>query len=667
MPRLSRGGGRRPPEFSPPLAGESPCAGECGAAGLRAASGESPAGPPPGDTAPSGHPCAPAAGAAPDRDLARKPAGAVFRTPWRTMLRALAPVGRASVRQVLSVFVPLHRPVAALLLAACAALGAAGAPVAHGADPVKPPGAKLANDSTGTGSGEVFPMTVRRTSLAGEAEGSAKAAAAAAATLSALVLADANNAPILLAPAPFNPATTAYAATVANAVDAVTLTAPASSPLATVAIAGDDDPGTADVAVLDLAVGTNTLTVTVTAEDGMATVTYTVTVTRLETPPGQVLGVAVVRQPGGLEVVWNQVTDADGYKVQWKSGMETFADAAVQGREATVQGATLTTYRIEQISHLETYAIRVIAIRPGAPDGLPSEEVSGVPARANETPQFTEGASATRTIGEGAAVGTDVGPAVTATDADVGDSLTYSLIGADAFRIDPVTGQIWTHLTLDHETTASHAVTVVARDDSASPNDTATIAIAIDVSDAAEPPSRPAAPAVAAVTRTKLSVTWTEPGLNGGPAITGYTLRHRSRVTDSDTWGSWTEVSSSGIATSKELTGLTGSLQYEVQVKASNGEADSAWSDAGAGATPAGGNAPVCDRTEQVRDAILDKIAGVDDCIDVTAAQLTAITGTLDLSLMEIGSLAQGDFTKLSGITTLNLRDNEIEVARKPK
>ena len=53
-----------------------------------------------------------------------------------------------------------------------------------------------------------------------------------------------------------------------------------------------------------------------------------------------------------------------------------------------------------------------------------------------------------------------------ATDGNTGDSLTYSLddAGDMSFDIDPATGQLMTEGALDHETTASHTVTVTATD-----------------------------------------------------------------------------------------------------------------------------------------------------------------------------------------------------------
>ena len=84
---------------------------------------------------------------------------------------------------------------------------------------------------------------------------------------------------ITLSPA-FDADTDTYTAAVVNRIDAVKLTAAKNDDNATVVITNDDDPATREEALLDLSVGSNTLTVTVTAQDGTATQTYTVTVER---------------------------------------------------------------------------------------------------------------------------------------------------------------------------------------------------------------------------------------------------------------------------------------------------------------------------------------------------------------------------------------------------
>ena len=73
-----------------------------------------------------------------------------------------------------------------------------------------------------------------------------------------------------------------------------------------------------------------------------------------------------------------------------------------------------------------------------------------------------------------------------------------------------------------------------------------------------------------------------------------------------------------------------------------------------------GAPTPVCDRTEQVRDAILDRISGVDNCALVTDTHLAAITGSLDLNRKGISALAAGDFDGLTRLTSLDLQNNSL-------
>ena len=102
-------------------------------------------------------------------------------------------------------------------------------------------------------------------------------------------------------------------------------------------------------------------------------------------------------------------------------------------------------------------------------------------------PVFREGASTDRSVVENSAAGTDVGPAVTATDAD-NDTLTYSLEGTDAasFSIVSTRGQIQTSAELNHEARPSYSVRVKADDGKGG---TATIGVTISVTDENEPPT----------------------------------------------------------------------------------------------------------------------------------------------------------------------------------
>ena len=143
----------------------------------------------------------------------------------------------------------------------------------------------------------------------------------------------------------------------------------------------------------------------------------------------------------------------------------------------------------------------------------------------NEQPAFSTD-TATRSVAENTAAGTDIGAPVEATDDDDGDSLTYTLGGDDAssFAIVAASGQLQTRSALDFETKASYFVTVSVSDrkDAAGNADTAaddTIDVTISVTNADEAGvlSVPGTPRVDSVLSASLSdpdgavtsVTWT--------------------------------------------------------------------------------------------------------------------------------------------------------------
>ena len=68
----------------------------------------------------------------------------------------------------------------------------------------------------------------------------------------------------------------------------------------------------------------------------------------------------------------------------------------------------------------------------------------------------------------------------------------------------------------------------------------------------------------------------------------------------------------------------------------------------------------ICPRTQQVRNAILNKIAGVTNCALVTDQHLAAITGGLNLNGQSISALAEGDFDGLTALTGLYLNNNSL-------
>ena len=107
------------------------------------------------------------------------------------------------------------------------------------------------------------------------------------------------------------------------------------------------------------------------------------------------------------------------------------------------------------------------------------------PTPANNAPEFPSTEDGMRSVAENTATGTDIGAPVMATDADAGDTLTYTLGGADmaSFDIDGATGQLMTKDPLDFETKASYTVTVTASDGT----DEAMVMVTITVTDVDEP------------------------------------------------------------------------------------------------------------------------------------------------------------------------------------
>ncbi len=96
-------------------------------------------------------------------------------------------------------------------------------------------------------------------------------------------------------------------------------------------------------------------------------------------PPDRVTGVEVSVGVELLELSWTAVSEASGYKVQWKSGVEDFDDS----RQAEIASSNTTTHTITDLTTDTEYTLRVIATRDIADDGAPSEEVTATPVSAD--------------------------------------------------------------------------------------------------------------------------------------------------------------------------------------------------------------------------------------------------------------------------------------------
>ena len=195
---------------------------------------------------------------------------------------------------------------------------------------------------------------------------------------------------------------------------------------------------------------------------------------------------------------------------------------------------------------------------------------------ANNVPVFSS-STVPLDLAENTAADEDVGAAVTATDADAGDTLSYTLGGDDmaSFGIVATSGQIQTisGVSYDHEAKDSYTVTVTASDGT----DSAVATVTISLTDVDEPPDAPSAISVTAVadSSTSLTVSWTAPANDGKPAIESYDVQYR--VSGATDWLDGPEVT--GTTTTTTVSDLTADTEYEVQVRATNDEGDSDWSD----------------------------------------------------------------------------------------
>ncbi len=97
------------------------------------------------------------------------------------------------------------------------------------------------------------------------------------------------------------------------------------------------------------------------------------------------------------------------------------------------------------------------------------------------------------------------------------------------------------------------------------------------------PRTTPGAPTAVAGTPgdSLVALSWTAPGVDGGSAITGYTVRYSS-----DDGGSWTTAATGVVETTLDVTGLTNGTGYVFEVRATNAAGDGDWSARTAAITP---------------------------------------------------------------------------------
>ena len=207
--------------------------------------------------------------------------------------------------------------------------------------------------------------------------------------------------------------------------------------------------GVADTATDD----TIDVTITVTNEDDDGTVTLSA-----DQPQVGTALIATLTDPDGTVsgTIWVWESSADG-----STGWTT-----LNGASSTVTTSSYTPVAAD----LNQYLRAKVTYTDPEDSGKSAEAVSANPVQAtpvtNSDPEFPSTENGARTIAENTAAGENIGDAVVATDANSGDTLTYTLDGTDSafFTIISTSGQLQTKDDLDYETEDSYTVTVSVRD-----------------------------------------------------------------------------------------------------------------------------------------------------------------------------------------------------------
>ena len=340
----------------------------------------------------------------------------------------------------------------------------------------------------------------------------------------------------------------------------------------TVTVTAADDADTTN----DMVTLTHSATSTDTDYDGITITGVTVTLSDNDT--AQLMDVEIT--PGGAErvVEWTAVDNATGYKVQWKSRVESYNTT---DRQATV---TATSHTIPGLTNDTEYAVQVIATRTGANDGSPSAEVKGTPALPT-APGVTLTKSTLTVTEEDAAEDSCTVVLDTEPTADV----TVTVAGHAGTDLTPNPSSL-SFTTQNWET--AQTVTVTATDDTDTTNDSVTlthnatstdtvynditiagVAVIVNDNDTARVMGVEITPG-----DVELVVEWT-----AVDDATGYEVQWKSGAEDYNT----TDRQATVTATSHTIPGLTNDTEYAVQVIATRTGANNGPPSAEVKGTPA--------------------------------------------------------------------------------
>ena len=160
----------------------------------------------------------------------------------------------------------------------------------------------------------------------------------------------------------------------------------------------------------------------------------------------------------------------------------------------------------------------------------------------------------------------------------------------------------------------------------------------------------------AAPGNARVVLSWDPPAADSGVTRHEYRFKEGTGSYPPD----WTAIPDSGVGGANQAgftvrADLTNETAYTFQLHAVNADGASTAAEAGP-VTPTPG---ICDRTQQVRDEILNALSGVDDCAAVTVADLATVT-ELYIDRQNVTALQSGDFAGLSAVGEIQLRSNAL-------
>ena len=211
-----------------------------------------------------------------------------------------------------------------------------------------------------------------------------------------------------------------------------------------------------------------------------------------------------------------------------------------------------------------------------------------------------------------------------------------------------------------------YLLVVTAKSGSGAREMSAQQSITVTVRNVNEPPGRPAAPTLSASTSTSLTVAWTAPGNLGAPDITGYDLQYMETSEISFRNGPQNQT-----GTSASITGLEAGTEHQVQVRASNAEGDSRWSESLTASTQMADpvNLSLSLSDAQISEnggsatvtASLDRTSSASTTVTISATPVPpAVAADYSLSSNRVLTIAAGSLAS-TGTVTLTAVDNDID------